>query len=139
MSTPQQRPSNTLAPGLEGSAKTVVTEALTAPVVGSGRVSVYSSPSMIALMEAAAVNCVEDHLAPGQATLGVHLDVSHTAPTPPGLEVTARAVLVAVEGRKLTFEVEARDAHEKIGSGRHTRIVVDAERFKARLATKAPL
>jgi predicted thioesterase len=91
---------------------------------------------MIALMEAAAVDCVERHLAPGQATLGVHLDVNHTAATPPGLSVTAKATLVAVDGRKLTFEIEARDTHEKIGNARHTRIIVDAERFKAKVASK---
>jgi predicted thioesterase len=126
-----------LVPGLEGHAATHVTDALTAPTVGSGSVNVYATPSMIALMEAAAVDCVERYLAPGQATLGVHLDVNHTAATPPGLAVKAKATLVAVDGRKLTFEIEARDAHEKIGSARHTRIVVDTERFNAKLASKA--
>lgn len=136
METPARPTPSALEPGLQGQASTLVTGALTAPAVGSGSISVYASPSMIALMEAAAVDCVERHLAPGQATLGVHLDVNHTAATPPGLSVTAKATLVAVDGRKLTFEIEARDTHEKIGNARHTRIIVDAERFKAKVASK---
>ncbi|MDQ8700515.1 thioesterase family protein [Hyphomicrobium sp. LHD-15] len=137
MDTPSRPPHAPLAPGIEGQATTLVTDALTAPVVGSGSVGVYASPSMIALMEAAAVDCVERHLAPGQATLGVHLDVSHTAATPPGLSVTAKATLVAVDGRKLSFEIEARDPYEKIGTARHTRIIVDTKRFEAKVASKS--
>jgi fluoroacetyl-CoA thioesterase len=137
MQMPARPTSTPLVPGLEGQAAAHVTDALTAPSIGSGSVNVYASPSMIALMEAAALDCVERHLAPGQASLGVHLDVTHTAATPPGLSVTATAKLVAVDGRKLTFEIEARDAHEKIGNARHTRIVVDTARFNARLASKA--
>jgi fluoroacetyl-CoA thioesterase len=137
MPTPARPASSPLVPGLEGQAETHVTNALTAPFVGSGSVDVYASPSMIALMEAAAVDCVERHLAPGQASLGVHLDVTHTAATPPGFSVRATAKLVAVDGRKLTFEIEARDAQEKIGTARHTRIVVDTARFNAKLASKA--
>ncbi len=127
-----------LKPGLEGRAETIVTEALTAPAVGTGTVPVYATPSMITLMEAAAIDCVERHLAPGQASLGVHLDVSHTAGTPPGLAVSAHATLTAVDGRKLTFAIEARDAVEVIGKGSHTRVVVDADRFMSRIAKKLP-
>ena len=92
---------------------------------------------MIALMEAAAVDCIERRLRPGEASLGVHLDASHSAPTPIGLEVTARAVLVAVDGRKLTFEIEASDAAGLIGKACHTRIIVDRARFEARVAARA--
>lgn len=126
-----------LRPGLEGEASAVVTEDLTAPAVGSGTVAVYATPSLVALMERAAVACVEARFAPGQASLGVHLEVSHTAATPPGQTVSARAVLTAVEGRKLTFAIEARDTVEPIGKATHTRIVVDAARFQAKLAGKS--
>lgn len=131
-------PSNTLEAGLEGHATAVVTPELTAPAMGSGDVAVYATPAMIALMEAAAVDCVEGRLAPGETSLGVHLDVSHKAPTAPGMPVTAKATLIAVDGRKLTFAIEARDATELIGEARHTRVIVDKERFKARLAAKTP-
>ena len=128
----------TLKPGLTGSATIVVGEEHTAEHMGSGRARVFASPAMIALMEAAAVDCVDGELADGQESLGVRLEVDHTAPTPVGLTVTARAELVAVDGRKLTFDVEAEDGRETIGKGRHVRVVVDSARFAQKLATKAP-
>jgi predicted thioesterase len=125
-----------LKPGLRGQASVVVTASMTAPAVGSGSIEVFASPMMIALMEAAAVDCVERHLSPGQASLGTHVDVAHRAPTPPGGRVTAEAELVAIDGRSLTFRVEARDEHEVIGSGTHLRVIVDAERFRSKISNK---
>lgn len=127
-----------LQPGRVGSASVVVTEDRLAPSIGSGQAPVFASPAMIALMEAAAVACVEDALAPGQETLGIHLDVQHIAATPLGLDVTATAELIERDGRKLVFKVEARDTRELVGRGRHTRIIVDAERFRAKVASKLP-
>ena len=127
-----------LKPGLTGTATLVVREEHTAPRVGSGRAPVLASPIMIALMEAAAVDCVESHLAGGQESLGVRVEVEHTAPTPVGLSVTATATLTAVDGRRLDFDVEARDGRDAIGKGRHTRLVVDAERFRAKVQAKLP-
>jgi predicted thioesterase len=138
MGTPDRSQAHGLVPGLQGHASTLVTEDLTAPVVGSGTVATYATPSLVALMEKAAVDCVERHLAPGEASLGVRIEVSHTAPTPPGLTVSATATLTAVEGRKLTFAIEARDDVEPIGTATHIRVVVDAKRFDARLARKSP-
>lgn len=126
-----------LKPGLTGRAETVVTDALLAPRVGSGRAPVFASPSLVALMEAAAVDCVEALLPEGYQSLGMHLDVKHRSPTPVGLKVTATAELVAVEGRTLTFRVEAHDTVEPIGGGTHTRVVVDDARFMAKVASKA--
>jgi predicted thioesterase len=125
-----------LEPGRIGSASLVVDEAHTAPRMGSGRAPVFASPALIALMEAAAVDCVEADLAPGQETLGIHLDVQHIAATPAGLKVTATAELLERDGRKLVFKVEAHDEREVIGRGRHTRIIVDSERFCAKAAAK---
>lgn len=127
-----------LTPGLVGTAKAVVTEDRLATHVGSGNAPVLASPSMIALMEAAAVDCVEARLPDGYQSLGTHIEVNHTAPTPGGLTATATATLTKVEGRKLTFAVSAHDGHEPIGSGTHVRIVVDTPRFMARLAAKSP-
>jgi predicted thioesterase len=67
----------------------------------------------------------------------VHLDITHSAPTPLGFTVTAAATLKTIEGRKLTFDVEASDGVERIGYGTHTRIIVDTPRFMARLAAKS--
>jgi predicted thioesterase len=91
---------------------------------------------MVALMEAAAVDCVERLLGDGQESLGVRVDIDHTAGTPVGLAVTATAELKEIDGRKLRFLVEARDAREIIGKGRHERIVVDTERFRAKVRAK---
>ena len=125
-----------LTPGLKGEISAVVTDEMTAPVVGSGLVVVFATPAMVVLMEKAALNCVEHLLPAGHNTVGTHLEVSHTTPTPPGMDVTARAELTAVDGRKLTFHIEARDAVEIIGRATHTRIVVDRARFDARVAAK---
>jgi fluoroacetyl-CoA thioesterase len=127
----------TLKPGLLGTATLVVGAEHTAPQLGSGRAPVLATPIMVALMEAAAVDCVERLLDEGRESLGIHLDVSHIAGTPVGLAVTATAELKEVSGRKLTFHVEARDSREVIGKGRHERVVVDAARFRAKVAAKA--
>src|SRR5690349_11770792 len=125
-----------LTPGLNGEISAVVTDEVTAPVVGSGLVVVFATPAMVVLMEKAALSCVEHLLPPGHNTVGTHLEVSHTTPTPPGVTVTARAELVAVDGRKLTFHIEARDPLEVIGRATHTRVVVDRPRFDAKVAAK---
>ena len=125
-----------LRPGLVGEAHATVDRADLASALGSGRVEVYGTPAMIALIEAAAVRAV-DHLLPsGSATVGARLDVRHLAPTPPGVEVRARAELVEVDGRRLTFRVEAFDPVDKIGEGSHERVVVDLGRLIARAEAK---
>lgn len=126
-----------LAPGLEGTAETLVTPELTAPVMGSGTVEVYASPAVVALMEAAAVACAERYLAAGETSLGIRFELNHTAATPPGMKVSAKATLIEVDGRKLTFTIEAHDAKERIANARHTRIIVDRTRFDAKLEAKA--
>lgn len=125
-----------LREGLKGRASAVVTAVELARTVGSGAVDVFATPMMIALMERAAVDCVESRLAPGEVTVGTHIDVTHVAATPPGHRVEATAELVAVDGRTLHFRVEARDEREVIGAGRHTRVVVDKARFETKLAQK---
>lgn len=127
-----------LTPGLTASVAVPVTEDKLATVVGSGNARVYASPMLIAAIEAAAVAAVEHLLPDNHQSLGVHLDVAHTAPTPPGLTVTATATLTGVAGRKLTFEVSAEDGVERIGGGTHVRVVVDRPRFEARLQAKSP-
>lgn len=134
----QNEITDALQVGRVGSATVIVDEAHTAPRLGSGRAPVFASPALVALMEAAAVACVESLLAPGQETLGIHLDVEHIAATPVGHKVTATAELVERDGRKLVFKVEARDERELIGRGRHTRIIVDSERFRSKVAAKRP-
>jgi predicted thioesterase len=125
-----------IVPGLTGTAELVVTAEHTAPFVGSGRIAVLATPVMINLIEAAALAAVEHLLPPGHQSLGIHLDVSHTAATPVGLRVTASAEVLHLEGRTVTFRVEARDPFEAIGGGTHQRVVVSVERFDARVQRK---
>ena len=125
-----------IAPGLVGQAQMVVREENTARHLGSGDVAVLATPEMIRLMERASVAAV-DHLLPeGQRTVGVHVDVRHLAATPLGMRVTARAELVAVEGRRLTFRVEAFDEVEKVGEGQHQRVIIELGRFRERVEAK---
>jgi predicted thioesterase len=99
-------------------------------------VRVLATPVMINLMEAAALDCVEALLPDGHQSLGIRLDVSHHAATPVGMRIFATARLVAVEGRRLKFEVEARDEKETIGGGTHERVVVNVARFDERVQKK---
>ena len=125
-----------LAPGLVGEARTTVDQSNLAGTWGSGQVAVFATPAMVGLMEGAAVAAV-DHLLPaGSVTVGTQIDVKHLAATPPGLEVTARAELLEVDGRRLTFRVEAFDSVEKVGEGSHQRMIVDLERLLTRAQGK---
>jgi fluoroacetyl-CoA thioesterase len=128
-----------LQPGLTGEVVRVVSEEITADAMGSGGVHVLGTPAMLMLMEQAALTAVEPALAEGQTTVGTLLDVRHLAATPVGMQVTVRARLVAVDGRKLTYDVEAEDEREPIGKGTHERFVVDLDRFLKRVADKAGL
>lgn len=123
--------------GSTASRTVLVTRDLTAETQGSGSLPVYATPAMVALMEAAAAACVSDALEPGQTTVGVGLDISHSAATPLGMEVTAHARLTQAEGRMLSFDVWAEDAAGPIGKGTHRRAVVDAQRFLNKTNEKA--
>src|SRR5271170_3215635 len=98
-----------IAPGLTGSHTIVVGPEHTAPFVGSGRIAVLATPVMINVIEAAALAAVEHLLPAGHQSLGIHLDVSHTAATPIGVRVTASAEVLSLDGRVIAFRVEAHD------------------------------
>src|SRR3954453_15980372 len=125
-----------LKAGLEGHAEIEVGDEHTAPRIGSGRVRVLATPVMINLMEAAALDAVENLIPAGHQSLGTRLDVRHIAATPVGMRVRATAKLLAVDGRTLEFRVEAHDEKDLIGDGVHTRLVVNVERFDQRLQAK---
>jgi len=125
-----------IRPGMTGSAEIVVGPEHTAPFVGSGRIAVLATPVMINVIEAAALAAVEHLLPAGHQSLGIRLDVSHTAATPVGLRVTATAEVLRLDGRTVTFRVEARDEFEPIGGGTHERVVVSVARFDERVRRK---
>lgn len=103
---------------------------------GAALPEVWSTPDMIGKMEIVAAALVGNRLEPGQMTVGSRAEVSHLGATPVGFRVRVTATLNAVEGRKLTFAVEAHDGREKVGEGVHVRFVVDAAKFDARLQQK---
>lgn len=117
---------------------TTVTEALTASAVGSGALPVFATPMMCALMENAAMTCLQSFLEEGQGSVGTHLDVSHDAPTPVGMEVFAEAEITAVSenGKMVDFAVKAWDEKGPIGSGTHTRAIIKNEKFLAKCNAK---
>ncbi len=123
-------------PGLTGHATWQVTEAMTAARIGSGLVAVFSTPMLVGLMETAAVNALEGHLEAGMTSVGTRIDVQHLAATPVGATVRATATLTSMEGRRLTFTIEAWDDHEIIGRATHERVLVDQARFEAKAARK---
>ena len=125
-----------IRPGLTGTAEILVGPEHTAPFVGSGRIAVLATPVMINVIEAAALAAIEHLLPAGHQSLGSHLDVSHTAATPVGLRVIATAEVLRLEGRTVTFRVEARDEFEPIGGGTHQRVVVSVARFDERVQLK---
>lgn len=99
---------------------------------------VFATGFLVALAEWACIELIKPHLDwPREQTLGTHIDLSHTAATPPGFTVEVRARLESVEGRKLVFAVAAHDGVDAIGTGRHERHVILAERFEAKVAAKA--
>jgi fluoroacetyl-CoA thioesterase len=128
--------SDNLKPGLTGTAEIVVGTRDTAPHVGSGKIGVLATPIMVNLMEAAALQAVERFMPPGHQTVGTHLDVKHFAATPVGMRVVARAELVKVDGRTLIFQIRAEDEREAIGEGMHERLIINVERFDARMQRK---
>jgi len=122
--------------GLTGSHQIRVGPEHTAPFVGSGRIAVLATPVMINIIEAASLAAVEHLLPLGHQSLGIKLDVSHVAATPIGFRVTATAEVIRLEGRTITFRVEARDDVDLIGGGTHERVVVNVARFDERIQRK---
>jgi len=114
-------------------AKTIVTDTNTARTVKSGNLDVFSTPMMIALMEQAACVALEETLEVGQTSVGTKVNIEHIAASRVGSEIIATAVIDEIDGRKVEFTVIARDDIKEIGKGKHTRFIVDAEKFMAKI------
>ena len=125
-----------LAIGLMGTAVRVVSDKDTAKAVGSGTVDVCATPVLSAVMEQAAVAALDGALPKGDTSVGISMKMSHKAPTPVSGTVTARAVLTAVEGRRLTFRILATDEAGEIGEAEHERFLVDEKAFTAKAADR---
>lgn len=123
--------------GSIGTATVRVVESNTAMAVGSGLLPVYSTPSMIALLEMAACNAISDQLEEGSTSVGTLLNIKHLAATPIGMNVTATATLTEVDGRRLVFDIKVHDEVSLIGEGTHERFIVFSEKFLAKTNAKA--
>lgn len=115
-----------------------VTEQMTAQAVGSGALPVFATPYMTAMMENAALTCLQQFLEDGRGSVGIHLTVSHDAPTPVGMRVTAEAEITSVSenGKIVEFKVTAWDERGPIGQGTHARAIVNNARFLAKCSAK---
>ena len=122
--------------GVKGKLTLTVTEEMTAKVMGSGELSVFATPCMIALIEKTAGTSVAPYLAEGEGTVGTLLNVQHTAPTPVGMQVTCETELEEVDRRRLVFRVNVYDEAGTIGSGTHERFVIGNEKFLAKAQSK---
>lgn len=119
--------------GLKYTSSVIVEKNNCASAVGSGGLDVFATPSMVALMENAAMNAVAPYLPEGSTTVGSEINVVHNRPTGIGTTVYATAELLSIEGRKLVFKVRAEDSAGAIGEGGHVRYIVDVERFLSKL------
>jgi len=133
----------TLKPGISYEHRFVVPQSKTVPALypeSSEFVAmpeVFATGFMVGFLEWACIMAINPHLDwPQEQTVGTHINVSHEAATPPGLEVTATVKLIAVEGRRLVFSVEAHDGIDLISKGIHERFVINREKFDARLDAK---
>lgn len=98
---------------------------------------VFATPFLGGLMEQVSAELLDQHLGPGEQSVGISMNLKHLAATPLGMEVRVRSEIVAVEGRKLTLQLEAFDEVEKIGEATHERFIIVADKFNARVAEKA--
>ena len=124
------------SPGITHEKSVAVMMENTALAMGSGTLRVFATPAMIALCEGCCAESVEDLLDEGMTSVGVKVDIEHLAASPLGASILCKSRLVAIDGRKLDFEVEIYDNVDLIGKGRHTRFIVDAERFVTKTYAK---
>ena len=133
---------DSLTPGLTFSHRYCVAEDKTVPAlyreseIMQAMPPVFATAFMIGLMEWACVELMKPHLDAGEGSVGVHVDVSHSAATPVGMTLTVDAELLEYDGRRLKFAVVAHDEAEEIGRGIHDRFVVHWDRFNGRQDAK---
>lgn len=122
--------------GTKGTHSKIVADADLASRIDASLAAVLSTPTMVSMMELAAMEAIKPFLDAGESSVGMSVEVSHTAATPPGHRARAEAEVTKVEGRRLEFAVRAFDDVEQIGSGTHRRAVIDAAKFNDRIKSK---
>ena len=126
-----------LTVGLTREATTTVTAADSAALVSPFVPDVYASGRMIGFAEATCAALIAEHLAPGETSVGIAFQFNHEAATPIGMTVRMQVRLVEIDRRRYVFEIEGFDAADRITRGRHERMIVDREKFLARVRAKA--
>ena len=122
--------------GMKNVVESQSTSDTTALTMKSGSLNVYATPAMMCLMEQAAAELVEKFLPDDLTSVGISININHNKPTPVGLPVRAEAVIVNIDGRKITFDVKAFDTLEEIGIGKHERFIVNKEKFQLKADAK---
>ena len=122
-----------LETGLEQRIEYTVTDQDSASHVGSGLLEVFSTPSMIALMEKCSMMLVQEFLQPGSGTVGTLVNIKHLKATKIGETVTALSKLVEIDNKRLRFELNVYEGDKLIGTGEHERFIIDEEKFLGRL------
>ncbi len=123
--------------GTKGESTILVTSDVAINFLGQEGARVLSTPHMIGYMERTCRDTVLPLLEPGHDTVGTHVNVSHLAASPMGMPVTFTAEVIAVDGRRIRFRVEARDEKEIIGEGTHERTIINVAKFATRMAAKS--
>lgn len=122
--------------GTVGEERFVVDEKHLIDFAHDGMPKILCTPWLIWFMEHSARNAVLPFLDAGESTVGVTVNIEHIAPTPPGAAVVCRARVIFVDGPVITFQLEARDEHEKIAGGTHKLRVIQAKRLAKRVQQK---
>lgn len=123
-----------LIEGIKGYKEMMVVHEATAARFGSGLVEVFATPAMVALMEGTSQFSIQDLLPNGYITVGTEVNIRHLKATPKNKKVWCKSELIRIEGRKLTFKVDAWDEQGKIGTGTHQRFIVHGETFMKKIA-----
>lgn len=122
--------------GMTNVAENFVTEKNTALALRSGSLEVLATPELIRLIEVAAAELLEKNLPPELTSVGISIDVKHSAPTPVTMKFRAEVKIVSVDGRKIIFDAVAFDERGEIGNGRHERFIVDRKKFQLKAQQK---
>jgi len=125
-----------MVPGLIGKSEMVVRQEDLVSKLGNIDVDVLSTPGLIQLLEAAAIEAIQQFLPSDQLSLGTLVKIKHLSPTPLGMTVTAHALLKAVDKKRLFFLVDAYDEKDKVAEGEHERILVSKKRFLQKVEEK---